>query len=159
MRQVVTTETAGKVYERLFLRHLPWGPLKLLDLEWGTRHFSPHCRLESNPQNSQPPLLHLPLSWVETAQSWGQSTIFLVSRTEAGGKVGGGSKLLWNKNMYVCMVAVCYSNWYCLHICGWFLVSVFSKFLFLWPTAYYEKIFAINHEKLQNKIFKFIEML
>ena len=63
------------------------------------------------------------------------------------------------KNTYVCMVAVCCSNWYCLRIYGWLLVSVFSKFLFLWPTAYYEKIFAINREKLQNKIFKFIEML
>ena len=82
----------------------PLRPLELLDPEAEHSRFPPHCRPDGAP-NHKALLLHLP-EFNRNPQSWGQSTVFLVSRAEAGGKGGGGWKLLCRRKTKTC-VPVC----------------------------------------------------
>ena len=128
----VTVETAGKVFEeRAFSWAPPLRPLELVDPEGEHSHFSPHCRPD-HASNLTAPLPHLPELNRNPPQSRGQSVVFLVSRAEAGGKRGRLKVFVEEKHtcVFPCVVASCCSNWCSLHIYGWVLVSVFSKFLF-----------------------------
>lgn len=73
--------------------------------------------------------------------------------------MGGELKaLMEKKKKTVCVYEWPYAVVIGIYIYGWLLVSVFSKFLF-YDQLHIMRKFLLSTVKLQNKIFKFIEML
>ena len=154
MGRAVTVDATGKVFERFLPWQLPKAPgvtglrggalalLSSLQARWCPQ---PHSAVPLPPSVQQKPPVIRPKCSLLGEQNRGQWE----------GMEAESFCRRNNTHVIPCLLAGCCSNWCSSHIYGWFLVFVFSKFLFFYQLHIMRKFLQSTMSTCKIKSFVF----